>query len=290
MSEVRARAFPKLTLSLRVLGAREDGYHDLEAFAVSLGQPHDRLTVTPTDQPGVSMALTTDDPAVPSGPQNLAVAAVGALLEHVGEQRGARLSLDKRIPAGAGLGGGSADAAAALVATRAALALDVADETLRQIGSTVSSDVPFCVTGGAAWMRGRGERIELVDAPRGVPMLLAVPAFRCATPAVYAVWDELGGPRATRTVPAPAALAGLVTELANDLEPAAEHLEPRLAEFRARLEDAADRPALLAGSGSAYVVPVEDARSLPTLAAEVSEVLGEDVLPTATVTRGVRLD
>lgn len=289
MSEVGARAFAKLTLSLRVLGARDDGYHELEALAVSLGQPHDRLTVTPSEPPGVTLSLTAEEPDVPADERNLACRAVEALLERTGDRRGVRISLTKRIPAGAGLGGGSADAAAALVATRAALELDADDDLLRDVAASVSSDAPFCVTGGAAWMRGRGERIEILNAPNGVPMLLAVPPFRCATPQVYAAWDELGGPRSTRRVTAPPALAGLVAELVNDLEPAAEYVEPRLTAYRARVEDAAGRPALLAGSGSAYVVPLDDARSLPDVAAEVSERLGEEVVATATVTRGVRL-
>jgi len=284
-----ARAFAKLTLSLRVLGRREDGFHDLEGLVVSLGQPHDTLQVTGAAGDGVTLAVVTEAPDVPSGADNLAARAAATLLEAAGSDAGVRIALTKRIPAGAGLGGASADAAAALVATRAALDLDIDDTTLDRLGATLGSDVPFCLRGGAAWMRGRGERIEPVDVPLGLPMLVAVPPFRCATEAVYAAWDDLGGPQARRTVPAPARVAGFLGELANDLEPAAEQVEPRLVEFRERLEEVVGRSALLAGSGSAYVVPLDDPRTLPDAAAEVSERFGGEVIPAATVSRGVKL-
>ena len=114
-------------------------------------------------------------------------------------------------------------------------------------------------------------------------------SFRLSTPDVYRTWDEMGGPRATRTVPAPGRVSAFLPVLANDLEPAAERLEPRLVEFRTALEATTERPALLAGSGSAYVVPVPDARTLPRLAEEVSRRLHVPVVGTRTVSSGVRL-
>jgi 4-diphosphocytidyl-2-C-methyl-D-erythritol kinase len=284
-----ARAFAKLTLALRVLGARPDGYHDIEALTVSLGQPHDTLEVESSAEPGVSLVVDADDDAIPSGDDNLAVRAADALLERVGASRGVEMTLAKRIPAGGGLGGASADAAAALVAVRAELDLDVDDVVLDELAIRLGADVPFCLRGGAARMSGRGERLDPVDLPLGLPFLLAVAPFRCSTAAVYAAWDDLGGPRSTRTVAAPPAIAAVVPELVNDLEPAAEHVAWQLAEFRERLEAAAGRPAILAGSGSTYAVAVEDASELPQRAAEVSERFSAEVIPAATVSRGVRL-
>jgi 4-diphosphocytidyl-2-C-methyl-D-erythritol kinase len=139
-------------------------------------------------------------------------------------------------------------------------------------------------------MRGRGEIIEPLDLTRGLAFLVAIPPFRLATPAVYAAWDELGGPVAQRSVPAPRRVAGLVPDLANDLEPAAEAVEPRLVEFRAALEATTGSPALLAGSGSAYVVPVPDARLLPELVQKVGQRMRVPVVGTTSVSRGVRLD
>jgi 4-diphosphocytidyl-2-C-methyl-D-erythritol kinase len=293
LARVRATAYPKLTLSLRVLGRRPDGYHDLEALVVSLGQPHDVLEAYAVPAPGgVRVEVVRDDDAddIPSDHRNLAFIAAEKLLVRAGRSgHGVRLVLRKHIPAGAGLGGGSADAAAALLAVRQLLEVDVDDDGLHLLASSVGSDVPFCLTGGAAWMRGRGEQIESLAVPHGLAFLLAIPPFRLSTPDVYKAWDRLGGPVSNRTVPAPRRIAQFLPDLTNDLEPAAEAVEPRLAEFRVALEAAAGSPALLAGSGSAYVVPIADSRKLPELVDVVGRRLRVPVIGTTSVSRGVRL-
>ncbi len=153
--------------------------------------------------------------------------------------------IDKGIPAGAGLGGGSSDAAA----------------ILRELGGRASdaaalgSDVPFCLQQFPAWMRGRGEIIEPIPGLPPLDLVIAAPHFGCDTPAVYRAWDALGGPTSTRAIVAPGSHPG---PFVNDLEPAAEHVEPRLTDFRAELEEATGRPALLCGSGSAYAVWFDD--------------------------------
>jgi 4-diphosphocytidyl-2-C-methyl-D-erythritol kinase len=290
---VRATAYPKLTLSLRVLGRREDGFHDLDALVVSLGQPHDVVETYAVPAPGgVQVEVVGDDAAdgVPSDHRNLAFVAAEKLMVRAGRSgHGVRLVLRKQIPAGAGLGGGSADAAAALLAVRRLLDADVDDDAVAELAAEIGADVSFCLRGGAAWMRGRGEVIEPVALQQGLGFVVAIPPFRLLTPQVYRAWDELGGPTATRTIPAPRRVASFLPELANDLEPAAEALEPRLVEFRSALEAATGRPAVLAGSGSAYVVPVPDVRALPTLTDEVRRRLRVPVVGTTTVSRGVRL-
>jgi 4-diphosphocytidyl-2-C-methyl-D-erythritol kinase len=282
-----------LTLSLRVLGRRPDGFHDLEALVVSLGQPQDVLEALAVAAPGgVQLELVrseaTDD--VPADHRNLAFIAAEKLLVRAGRSgHGVHLVLRKRIPAGAGLGGGSADAAAALLAVRRLLEVDVGDDELMELAAQVGADASFCLRGGSAWMRGRGESIEPLGLPHGLAFVVAIPPFRLSTPAVYEAWDRLGGPTAERTVPAPRRIAGVLPELANDLEPAAEFVEPRLREFRTALEAATGSPALLAGSGSAYVVPVADARKLPSLVEQVNRRLRVPVVGTTSVSRGVRL-
>ncbi|MEX1007315.1 MAG: hypothetical protein WD271_05665 [Acidimicrobiia bacterium] len=293
LARVRATAYPKLTLSLRVLGRRPDGFHDLDALVVSLGQPHDVLEAYAVPAPGgVQVEVVGDDAAkdVPTDHRNLAFIAAEKLLVRAGRSgHGVRLVVRKQIPPGAGLGGASADAAAALLTVRRLLDVDVDDAGIAELAAEIGSDVSFCVWGGAAWMRGRGEVIEDVSLPHGIGFVVAIPPFRLSTQEVYRTWDDMGGPRATRTVPAPRRVSALLPELANDLEPAAEALEPRLVEFRTALEATTERPALLAGSGSAYVVPVQDARALPRLAEEVSRRLRVPVVGTTTVSRGVRL-
>ncbi len=293
LARVRATAYPKLNLSLRVLGRRPDGFHDLESLVVSLGQPHDVLEAFAVPAPGgvqleVGGVEVGED--VPADHRNLAFIAAEKLLVRAGRSgHGVRLVLRKHIPAGGGLGGGSADAAAALLAVRELLDVDIDDAGVSAIAAEVGSDVPFCLQGGAAWMRGRGEIVEPLSVPTGLAFVVAIPPFRLSTPDVYKAWDKLGGPRSERVVTAPRRLEPIVGELVNDLEPAAEALEPRLVEFRAALEAATGAPALLAGSGSAYVVPVADARRLPGLVDDVRRRLRIPVVGTTSVSRGVRL-
>jgi 4-diphosphocytidyl-2-C-methyl-D-erythritol kinase len=293
LGRIRATAYPKLTLSLRVLGRRADGYHDLDGLVVSLGQPQDVLEAYAVPAPGgVQVELVRDDSSddIPADHRNLAFIAAEKLLVRAGRSgHGVRLVLRKHIPTGAGLGGGSADAAAALLAVRRMLDVDIDDAGLLEVAAETGSDVPFCVRGGAAWMRGRGELLEPVTVPQRIGFLVAIPPFRLSTPDVYKAWDKLGGPHAERVVQAPRQLAGLTRELVNDLEPAAEALEPRLREFREALEKAAGGPALMAGSGSTYVVPVPDARKLPALVEQVGRRLRVPVVGTTNVSRGVRL-
>jgi 4-diphosphocytidyl-2-C-methyl-D-erythritol kinase len=293
LARVRATAYPKLNLSLRVLGRRRDGFHDIESLVVSLGQPHDVLEAFAVPAPGgVRVEVVRDgvNDEIPSDHRNLAFIAAEKLLVRAGRSgHGVRLVLRKRIPAGGGLGGGSADAAAALLAVRELLEVDVDDAGVMALAAEVGSDVPFCVQGGAAWMRGRGEIVEPISVPTGLAFVVAIPPFRLSTPDVYKAWDKLGGPQAERAVPAPRRIQHLVPELVNDLEPAAEALEPRMREFRAALEAATGAPALLAGSGSAYVVPIADARRLPGLVDQVGRRLRVPVVGTTSVSRGVRL-
>src|SRR3954471_12025732 len=217
---MRGGAFAKLTLSLHITGVRNDGYHELDAVMTTVSEPHDTLEIEPA--PRTSLEVTGPFAGgVPRDASNLAWRAADACGASVA------IRLHKGIPAGAGLGGGSADAAAVLVA----LGADP------RVAGGLGADVPFCMRGGAARVRGIGELLEPIELePQFV--VIATPRFGCATADVYRVWDELGGPHAPP----------------NDLEPAAQHVEPRLVASKQAIEDAAGAPALLAGSGSSYAV------------------------------------
>jgi len=328
--DLRVVARSKLTLSLRVLGQQPDGFHELEALVVSLRDPHDVVGLRIQPPFGVRVRLSGRAViGVPLDDTNLAARAARLLLDLAADGEdpgpwaasGLDISLHKTIPAGAGLGGGSADAAGTLVGGARLLGLNLDTATLAALGATLGSDVPFCVAGGAAWMRGRGEILEPLTLPvgavppaapglaqlrvprsvfepspvirspvtpaaepeqAGVTLVVVVPPFALATAAVYQAWDELGGPSSTRAVPLPEGLGGLglPDHLVNDLEPAAEHIEPRLRPFREALEALAGAPPLLAGSGSAYVVPVPS----PGRAAVVATQAGVDLRATAFAT------
>lgn len=214
----------KVTLSLRVTGVRNDGYHLIEAEMVTVDL-HDLVELDP--QAGATTVTVVadggSDVAIPTGPDNLVARALAAAGRH------AAVRLHKRIPAGAGLGGGSADAAAVL---RWAGVADAG------VAVGIGADVPFCVVGGRAAVGGVGERVQPLDHV-DAELTLVTPPFGCSTPAVYAAWDRLGGP----TGDGP-----------NDLEPAALSVEPRLARWRDELGDATGMTPVLAGSGSTWFV------------------------------------
>src|SRR5919197_766218 len=158
LGRVRATAFAKLTLSLTVLRRRDDGFHDLEALTVPIGQPHDTLeAVAVPYPPGVTLDVVSGDQGVPAGHENLAVRGAEALLLRAGRAgHGVQLALRKRIPPARGLGGGSADAAAMLAVHRL-LEVNASEDDMRALAAELGSDVPFFLGGGAVWMRGRGE-------------------------------------------------------------------------------------------------------------------------------------
>jgi 4-diphosphocytidyl-2-C-methyl-D-erythritol kinase len=213
------RAPAKLTLSLRVTGVRADGYHELDAEMVTIDLA-DELDFADGD--GLTIVGGAGLP-VTDGDDNL----VRRALRAVG--RTAHVTLTKRIPAGGGLGGGSADAAAVL---RWAGCDDVT------VAASLGADVPFCLRGGRARVTGVGEVIEALP-PVDRTFTLLTPPFGVSTPAVYRAWDDLGGPRADGP---------------NDLEPAALAVEPRLAEWRDQLAGATGERPVLAGSGSTWFV------------------------------------
>lgn len=214
MTTVTAPA--KLTLSLSITGVREDGYHLIDAEMVTLD-----LADTLEVEAGHGVVIEGGGEIDPD--DNL----ITRSLALVG--RDAQVTVAKRIPPGAGLGGGSADAAAIL---RWAGYTDV--EGAAQLGA----DVPFCLVGGRARVQGIGELIQPLEHISRTLTLL-IPPFGCSTPAVYRRWDEMGGPRGAN---------------GNDLEPAALEVEPRLDQYRRALEQATGQTARLAGSGSTWFV------------------------------------
>jgi 4-diphosphocytidyl-2-C-methyl-D-erythritol kinase len=218
-SVVRLEAFAKLTLNLRVTGVRDDGYHLLDAEMVTVDLA-DTLELGPGD------GLLVTGAAVPGGPDNL----VRRALELIG--RRAQVTLHKRIPAGGGLGGGSADAAAVL---RWAGVYDLG------LAARLGADVPFCVVGGRARVTGVGEVVEELPLAslEGRPYTLLIPPFGVSTPAVYRAWDRMGGPTGSGS---------------NDLEEPALTVEPRLLRWAERLGDATGETPRLAGSGATWFV------------------------------------
>ena len=233
----RLQALAKLTLSLRVVGVRPDGYHLLDSEMVNVDLA-DTLEFGPGD--GLEVvdggASRGGHGHVPADRRNL----VARALDLVGAR--ARVRLVKRVPVGAGLGGGSADAAAVLRWAN----LVSGDEALG-LAARLGSDVPFCLAGGGrARVTGAGERLEPLpwEDMAGRAYTLLIPPFGVSTAAVYSAWDQAKSTSTSWLGP-------------NDLEPAALRVEPRLAKWRDRLGEATGQQPVLAGSGSTWWVPGE---------------------------------
>jgi 4-diphosphocytidyl-2-C-methyl-D-erythritol kinase len=247
----RQAAPAKVNLYLRVTGRRPDGYHTLDSLAVFaaagdvlVAEHGERLTLAVTGPEAASLAGEAD---------NLALRAARALAEAAGLPARARLVLEKHLPVASGIGGGSADAAAALRALDALWGVRLGDEGLRAVAATLGADVPVCVASRPARMGGIGEVLR--DAPPlpAFGLLLANPRIALPTPAVFRA--RAGGFSPPAEMPArlpdAAALAGWLRPLGNDLEAAAISLCPPVAEVLAAI--AAQPGCLLArmsGSGA----------------------------------------
>ena len=243
----------KVNLTLRVLGSRNDGYHDLESVVVAVD-----LLDTLELEAAPDLTLACEGAAVPAGEENLVMKAARRLAAKSGCRKGAHLRLKKRIPAGRGFGGGSSDAAAALIGLNTLWRTGLTRRDLAAVGATVGSDVPVFFGAPVSVVRGRGENVEPVEAAPAWCMVLAWPDFGLPTAEVYAAHDRLARPAA----PPPAAtqiLGHLLLPardvralLVNDLEPAANVVRGARMDVRAILEKAGAVAVGMTGSGSAY--------------------------------------
>ncbi len=265
---VVVRAHAKLTLTLRVLGIRSDGFHALEALTVMVSAPFDTLRIGPEVPGEVTVRVHGGAEDVPRDETNLVVRAARAVLP---SDAGAAIELTKSIPSGAGLGGGSADAAAVLRVLRDRHGIDAG--AVMAAAAALGSDVPVCLLGRPVMMRGRGELLDPVELADEIHLVIATPTVHVSTPTVFRAWDAMGGPRSDRVVEAPNGVGHLVDGLVNDLEPAAEAVAPELAEFRERIEAITGMSALLAGSGSSYWLAVSDAETAAYVAARLNQEL-----------------
>ena len=251
-SEITLDARAKLNLTLDILGLRADGYHEIETVMQSVTLCD---TVRLTRRAVRGIELVCSEPTLPVGPGNLAHRAAAAFLHAAGrEDAGIRIELLKRIPSGAGMAGGSADAAAVLVGLDRLLGTDFSAEELAALGTALGADVPFCLTGGTWLARGIGER--LAPAP-GLPdcwIVTAKPAASVSTAAAYAAFDRLAAPVRPNTAAMQAALgAGDLLAVAESLGNVFEQagVPPEVPALRAAMVRAGALGACMTGSGSA---------------------------------------
>jgi len=242
----------KINLLLDVLGRRADGYHDIRTIfqTVSLC---DSVTVS---LEGEGIGVASDDPALPAGEENLAGRAARALLDAAGRGAkgvGVRVQIVKRIPVGAGLGGGSGNAAATLVALDRLLGLGWGAARLEEIGAAVGSDVPFLVRGGAALGEGRGERLTRLPNLEPIPILLAKPPLSVSTRWAYDNLAELltrsGDFPTLAAADAPMRVEALAPLARNDFEGLVMGAHPPVREARDAMLTGGAVVALMTGTG-----------------------------------------
>ncbi len=284
MSEKTALAPAKVNLALAVDQPDASGMHPIASWMACIDLA-DRVAVTALDEaPGSVLSVTWADDAPMSSPvdwaeeKDLCVRALRALEAHTDEVMHASISVEKRVPVGAGLGGGSSDAATTLRLLNELFELDLSVEELQRVGAALGSDVPFFLdeteTPRSALVTGLGDGIERVHITE-THLALIVPDFGCATGAVYGAFDALE-PEAFRDAEVAAmARAGIVNgeALFNDLAPAAEKVEFVLGSIRSRAEQIAGAPAHVTGSGSAMFIVCENEGDARARAAAVGAEL-----------------
>lgn len=244
----------KINLTLRVGPARPDGFHEIESLVARVGLCD---TVSAALRDDARFSLACDDPSVPSDETNLALRAARRLSKATGvRDRGVDIALQKRVPPGAGLGGGSSNAATVLMLLNELWETELPPAELAKIGAAIGSDVPLFFHTPLCVIRGRGERVE--DLPRTLAgwVVLVLPSVHSATRDVYAAWDRLEShperPSLQEILQQADSPAMLMQYLFNDLEEPAFRVSPQLSELSERLNELAEGPVRMTGSGSAF--------------------------------------
>ncbi|TIC85956.1 4-(cytidine 5'-diphospho)-2-C-methyl-D-erythritol kinase [Nocardioides sp. GY 10113] len=272
---VTVRAPAKVNLHLGVGAPRPDGLHPLATVYQAVGLYDD---VTVCDAPEWRVELVEPDPSVPLDDGNIALRAGRALVEHHGLDLAAEIRIDKGIPVAGGMAGGSADAAATLVALDRLWGLDTSDTDLLRIAAELGSDVPFALIGGTAMGTGRGELVEPLADATDLWWVVVLSDDGLSTPAAYRHFDELH-PDAPSEPPHPDALvaalaagdvAAVADRLENDLWAAARDLRPDLVEVEADLRSMDPLAVLLSGSGPTLLMLFGDVDAARAALADVT--------------------
>jgi len=271
---VKAAAFAKVNLALAVYPRSADGYHPVRGIFQSVSFA-DHVSIEPASEDSIAI----EGGEAPGDESNLAWKAIDAVRRSVRNPSPVALAINKRIPMGAGLGGGSADAAAALGLMAARLGLG--EEEVAELAVSLGADVPFSLIGGTKLVEGRGERLSPCEPLGDFALGIVVPPFALSTPAVFGEWDRLecpvGDVMDDRHLP-PTLRGG--HPIRNDLLPAAISLDSRVGEWRDEIAAKWGTGVAMTGSGSAlfaFFSTLDEAHSavegidIPTRAAEAVE-------------------
>ncbi len=294
MSPARGRVVAecpaKVNLSLRVMGRRPDGYHEIRTVFQTID-----LSDVLTAETSAELSLACDEPALDCGASNLVLRAARLLRERSGTRAGAAMRLEKRIPIAGGLGGGSSDAAGALVALSALWDVPLPLDELSALGASLGADVPFLLRGGTAEGAGRGDRITPLPFAGPIRLLLGVPPFGVSTADAYA-WADAHLTPAGKDVSLDPATAGKLPPGndfrwgTNDLEAGVFERCPGLLAFRDELVREGAVMALMSGSGSTVFGVFDDSGSLRRAATGLAARFpGWRLLPARAVPHAVRV-
>ena len=256
----------KINLSLEIKGRREDGFHEIETLMVPLSLADRLMIERANEKEGIDFSC--DDAALPPGEDNLVVRAARLFQERTKISGGLKISLEKKIPHGAGLGGGSSDAATTLLGLNELFETRLAEKDLMELAAQLGSDVPFFVAQAAAICRGRGEIVNPVKLPVALRLLLMKPDFGVPTPSAYARWKD------SRELPgvdyAPQEFSGV--RFTNDLERPVFEKFILLAHLKTWLREQSEvGAALLSGSGSTVFAVLRDGANAEELEVRVRE-------------------
>ncbi len=254
VTSVRLRAFAKVNYALSIKGVREDGYHEISTVFQNVSLA-DEVELERADR---GFGLRVEPEEAQTGPleENTIYRAWELLCGHAGSELPVRVTLRKKIPAGAGLGGASADAAAFLVGADALFGLRLSPEELAGVGLCIGADVPFCLSGGTALGEGVGEVLNPLPAPPDHRLLLVKPESGAETAGIYRAYDENPPAEKTATEPAVTALReadlhGLGAAVGNDLAPITKRFVPEVAAYEKGLLEAGALGASMSGTGTA---------------------------------------
>lgn len=274
---MKAQAFAKVNLALAIYPRSADGFHPLRGIFQSVSLADD-ITI----EPASTDSITIEGGGAPADETNLAWKALDAVRRSARVTSPAAMTINKRIPMGAGLGGGSADAAASLGLMARRFGLDT--DTTTELAESLGADVPFSLVGGTKIVEGRGERLNPYDALTDFALGIVVPPFSLSTPSVFREWDRLECPlgEVMDVRHLPPSLRGALP-IRNDLFPAAVSLDERIGEWRDDLASRWGTGVAMTGSGSAlfaFFATLDEAQSavrsvdIPTRAAEAVEPVG----------------
>lgn len=292
ISPLSIRSFAKVNLSLRILGKRPDNFHEIQTVLQTVSL-HDQLDfVTTTDG---KLVFTCDDPSIPVDDRNLVVKAAEALRERFQASSSCEIHLAKRIPAEAGLGGGSSNAAVTLLALTRLWQLPATHEDLLELAATLGADVPFFIEGGCALATGIGTTLIPLTDPPQQQLLIVVPAVSMSTANAYKALNA----RALTTSDSVSRLAisrtqaifsdskqwALCDHLENDFERVIFDIEPEIRRVKEALIQAGARCALLAGSGSSVFGIFDSTEALRNAAQVLPQESGWRIFSCVTLSR-----